>query len=338
MRILSVVCVLLICFSCKNISQSENKTDVEKEEKPTNDQSSSTQNYQNNKWKFSLKYPENFILLESELPGETPVINIYKEDVRFNPPFAIHEESENAYIAIMPEGFGVDAPSGKQISFKNSQEELNLKSGLILRDSKVYLLESGEAWAYFLRFKNPPGNWKKYGGIFVHFPVQNFEARCLDSSGNQKLLENCDPMGEDEIRYSGNIDEEVKSQMMNILKSFQFKVTDQKPISDLIKIEKPLPSMDVSSPLAVKGKARGYWFFEASASIEIQNKDYNTLAKGHIQADEKWTTEDFVNFSGSIEFEAPDDERGYLVFYRANPSIKKENEREYRLPIIFPPE
>lgn len=336
MRILTLICGLLICFSCKNNSKEPVKNDRVENEKSSKHISDSFESYKNDQWSFSLKYPENFILLESKLPGDAPVINLYSKDGQFHPPFAIHEEPENAYIAILPKGFGVDGPSGKQVPF-STIEEVNFDAGINLHNSKAYLLESGEAWAYFLRFKNAPGNWAAYGGLFVHFPIKNFDARCMDSSGNQKELNTCDPMGNDEILYSGKIDARLKSQMINILETFQFKSKTQKPVSDLIQVESPQPSMEVSSPLYIKGKARGYWFFEANAPIEIQDKDHNTLARSYIKADGEWMTEDFVSFSGNIEFKTPGNERGYLVFSRANPSDKKENDRQFRIPVIFPP-
>ncbi len=111
----------------------------------------------------------------------------------------------------------------------------------------------------------------------------------------------------------------------------------QKEISNLIKVENPLPNMEVTSPLKVKGEARGYWYFEADAPIVLLDKDGKKLAESYIKATGDWMTEDFVDFSGTIDFDAPDDERGYLVFKRANPSDKPENDREYRIPVLFPP-
>ncbi|SDS04120.1 Gmad2 immunoglobulin-like domain-containing protein [Gramella sp. MAR_2010_147] len=338
MRYFIIFLIVLSCISCKNNTSKEAETDNSDNKESSDAPSGSIETYNNEEWGFSLKFPKEFILLESELPGKSPVINLYLKNNNFNPPFAIHEDPENAYIAVLPQGFGVDAPNGGHISFENTSETVNLSSDLKLDNSKAYVLESGESWAYFLRFKDPPENWKEYGGVFVHFPIQNFEAKCVDKAGNQKDLENCDPMGEDKIKYYGKVETDIKSRMINILEFFQFQSNYQKPISDLIKIEKPLPNMDVTSPLTTKGKARGYWFFEANAPIEIQDKDYNTLAESYIKAEGKWMTEDFVDFSGKIEFESLDDERGYLVFKRANPSAKKENDRIYRLPIIFPPE
>lgn len=116
-------------------------------------------------------------------------------------------------------------------------------------------------------------------------------------------------------------------------KSYQ----NKKDISNLIIVENPLPNMEVTSPLKISGKARGYWYFEADAPIVLLDKDGKKLAESYIKATGNWMTEDFVDFSGSIEFDAPDDEGGYLLFKRANPSDNPENDREFKIPVLFPP-
>lgn len=338
--------LILFCFlslaSCR-----ENSSDSQTSENDTiSDFSSdtltseiSTEDYLNESLGFSLEFPQNYQVLESELPGNASVINLYPENSTYNPPFAIHEEPDNPYIAILPKGFGVDAPSGSQSSLAEWSEDIDTKAELDEEGTKIYLLESGEAWAYFLRFTEVPENWEKYGGIFVHFKATEFEAKCFSSSGAKKPMDNCDPMGSDQVRYSGQIDQETKAEILAILGSFNFKLSEnkKKPIADLIKVNKPLPNKEVTSPLKIEGRARGYWFFEADAPVEILNKNFQKIGESYIKAEGEWMTEDFVPFSGSIEFDAPDDERGFLLFKRANPSDKPENDREYRIPVIFPP-
>jgi len=38
---------------------------------------------------------------------------------------------------------------------------------------------------------------------------------------------------------------------------------------DLITIETPRPNSKIESPVIITGKARGYWFFEASFVVEV---------------------------------------------------------------------
>ncbi|MDX1762346.1 MAG: Gmad2 immunoglobulin-like domain-containing protein, partial [Christiangramia sp.] len=314
-------------------------------ESPINSEKQSKQNpkdnfeeYDNEHWQFSIEFPEHFHILESELPGKSPVVNLFPGNSGANTPLGIHEKPELAYISILPKGFGVDGPAGSKKSFSKANLDLSISADLDKENSIVYLLEDGKAWAYFLKFNNAPDSWKRFGGIFVHFRISNFKAECFDPENNRALpVSQCDPMGKDEVRYSGQIDSESRDQIHKILESFEFRSPSKKDISELIKVEEPLPNLDVTSPLKIVGKARGYWFFEASAPIAILDKDFNKIAESYIEAEGEWMTEEFVYFTGSIEFDAPDDERGYLLFRRANPSGHKENERTYRIPILFPP-
>ena len=105
--------------------------------------------------------------------------------------------------------------------------------------------------------------------------------------------------------------------------------------SSAIEVTAPLADEEITSPLEIKGRATGNWFFEADAPIEILDKDLNKIAESYITAEGEWMTKDFVEFSGKIEFDAPDGESGFLVFKRANPSDNRENDREHRIPIIF---
>lgn len=340
MRSVLIILALFLCFSCKNNTEKTKSTNTEisKKTKEGRKDVEQTESYQNEEWSFSIDYPANFRILESELPGKSPVINLFPAETNYDPPFAIHEKPEIAYVAILPRGFGVDAPSGNRTNLENWNNALPDVLNIDKDKSKVYLLENNSPWAYFIRFENTPSGWENYGGVFVHFKINDFGAECFDmNTGNQKKMEDCDPMGNDEVRYSGEIEEQTKAYLIDILKSFKFKINEEKDISELIQVEKPLPNIDVRSPLKVEGKAKGFWFFEANAPIEILDKDFKKIAESYIKAEGEWMTKDFVNFTGEIEFEATDDERGYIVFKRANPSGKTENDRQYRIPIIFPP-
>lgn len=93
-----------------------------------------------------------------------------------------------------------------------------------------------------------------------------------------------------------------------------------------------------SSPLKVSGKARGYWFFEASFPIDVVNWDGLIIGSGYAQADDNWMTEDFVNFHGEIEFDFPPEtpySQGWVIFQRNNPSDLSENDAAVEVPIFF---
>lgn len=101
--------------------------------------------------------------------------------------------------------------------------------------------------------------------------------------------------------------------------------SEKDKLNDLLKVQTPQESQMVSSPLQLKGEARGYWFFEANAPVELLNEDFQPIAKNTITAKGEWMTEDYVPFKGTLEFPPPSTSRGYLIFHKANPSGLEEN-------------
>ncbi|MDT0650715.1 Gmad2 immunoglobulin-like domain-containing protein [Autumnicola edwardsiae] len=106
-------------------------------------------------------------------------------------------------------------------------------------------------------------------------------------------------------------------------------------ISDSIIVEQPIKNEKISSPLQIKGKARGYWFFEASAPVVLVNNDQKEIATGIIEAKGDWMTEDFVPFEGELEFNAENSQNGYLILKRANPSGKTDIDQKLILAVEF---
>jgi len=105
--------------------------------------------------------------------------------------------------------------------------------------------------------------------------------------------------------------------------------------ADLIKVESPEPNQKITSPLIVRGEARGYWFFEASFPIKLLDGEENLIALEIATAQSEWMTEDFVPFEAVVEFENPATEKGILVFEKDNPSGLPENANELRIPVFF---
>lgn len=299
-----------------------------------------TKDYVSEKWHFTLQFPAGYRVTEEELPGQTPVVNIYDSENEKAPPFAIHESAEASYIAFLPEGFGVDAPSGTRKSFKKWERSLPLSFEIDPDNSTVYLLENGQPWAASIRFYSPPPGWKELGSIFVHYAVNDFQAECFaEASGSKKAMKDCDPLGGDQVKYYGEVSAESKEALNNVLESLYFSSENdqRREISELISVEQPVPNATIESPLKITGKARGYWYFEGEAPFKLVNKDYKTLATGSLKAQGEWMTEESVPFEGEVTFKAPKDERGYLIFSRSNASGKPEHDRTYRIPVIFPP-
>ena len=99
-------------------------------------------------------------------------------------------------------------------------------------------------------------------------------------------------------------------------------------------VSSPLPGDIITSPLEVKGKALGNWFFEAILPLKLVTEDGEIISDYYAQAESDWMSEDFVPFSGTLEFSTTAS-NGYLVVNRNNPSGLKEHDSQIRIPIKF---
>lgn len=106
---------------------------------------------------------------------------------------------------------------------------------------------------------------------------------------------------------------------------------------DLIKVYSPAPNQIITSPLIVKGEARGNWYFEASFPVELYdgNGQEITLNPGYIMTSEDWMTTEFVPFEGVLNFSMPTTQTGTLVLKKDNPSGLPENDAKIYIPVKF---
>ncbi len=110
--------------------------------------------------------------------------------------------------------------------------------------------------------------------------------------------------------------------------------------ANLIVVDSPVPLGNITSPIVVRGKARGTWYFEASFPIDIVNWDGLIIGQGHAEAQGDWMTEEFVPFIGTIEFTEPAiqgelGKRGTIIFRKDNPSGLAEHDDALEIPITF---
>lgn len=113
--------------------------------------------------------------------------------------------------------------------------------------------------------------------------------------------------------------------------------------SNMILVAEPTPMSRISSPLIVRGEARGTWYFEADFPISIINDSGEMVAQWYASAildpndpESTWMTENFVPFEGTIEF--PDQEEnstGTLIFHKDNPTGLDEHDDALEIPIRF---
>lgn len=118
-------------------------------------------------------------------------------------------------------------------------------------------------------------------------------------------------------------------------------VTDDQ---DRIRVTYPLEGDSISSPLVVKGEARGQWYFEASFPVTVVNWDGLIIGEGYAEAQGGWMTTDYVPFIGTIEYTRPDCvdmktaewcKRGAVILQKDNPSGLPEHDAAVEIPITF---
>lgn len=109
--------------------------------------------------------------------------------------------------------------------------------------------------------------------------------------------------------------------------------------SDQILVTAPVQNQTIATPVKVTGKARGNWFFEASAPVYVIDAAGNVLGQGVIQATGDWMTTDFVPFTGSIAFSAPaaGTSQGAVILMNDNPSGQASTSLFTIVPIRFTP-
>jgi len=95
------------------------------------------------------------------------------------------------------------------------------------------------------------------------------------------------------------------------------------------------PGDTVSSPLTVTGKARGYWYFEASFPAELLDANGAQLAIQPAQAQSDWMTTDFVPFSVTLTYPTPSTATGTLMLRKDNPSGEPANDDWLAIPVTF---
>lgn len=105
-------------------------------------------------------------------------------------------------------------------------------------------------------------------------------------------------------------------------------------MADKIKVDL-VKGQEIMSPLTVTGQARGTWYFEASFPIKVIDDAGRQLGTGIAQAEGDWMTEEFVPFTGKINFVKSTSTQGTIVFEKDNPSGLKMYDESLSIPVSF---
>lgn len=170
-------------------------------------ESNGWETYQNEKFKFEIKYPSDWQIYVSDNPYDN-IINIYKTG---EPPFTYH--SNITQVSIFPEGLGAEGSSG---------ESMEITDDLTLAEEKTarqYVLNnSKKPFGYFANFKNTSKQWSDFGFVWASVEIKNREFICRDKTKNMNI---CEPLA-DGIDVIGDIDELEWGIVKKILATFRF--------------------------------------------------------------------------------------------------------------------
>jgi hypothetical protein len=117
-------------------------------------------------------------------------------------------------------------------------------------------------------------------------------------------------------------------------KSFTQDIGNELEKQELIKLANPRPGQTITSPVEIRGEARGNWFFEATFPVKFLDSKGNVIGTGHAESEGEWMTTDFVPFSGTINFETKDT-KGTLILEKNNPSGLEHNADRLEIPVSF---
>jgi hypothetical protein len=105
--------------------------------------------------------------------------------------------------------------------------------------------------------------------------------------------------------------------------------------SDQIAVDLPARGSVIASPLEVRGRARGTWFFEGDFPLVLLDGRGNAVAQGFATAQGEWMTTEFVPFSAMLRFESPEPGLGRLILEKDNPSDRRELDDALLVPVVF---
>ncbi len=107
------------------------------------------------------------------------------------------------------------------------------------------------------------------------------------------------------------------------------------PKANLIQVDTPVSGSVITSPLTIIGKARGFWFFEASFPLVLVDGNGKEIVVSYATAQGDWMTEAFVPFSSTVTFNKPTTATGTLILKKDNPSGDSVRDDAILIPIRF---
>jgi hypothetical protein len=114
----------------------------------------------------------------------------------------------------------------------------------------------------------------------------------------------------------------------------QIFVEELGPQADAV-VDQPMENALIKSPVSISGKAKGNWFFEASLPVVITDANGKELGRQPFMATGEWQTTAYVPFSGTMPFEKPATDTGFVIVSKDNPSGDPARDASVKIPVKF---
>jgi hypothetical protein len=92
---------------------------------------------------------------------------------------------------------------------------------------------------------------------------------------------------------------------------------------------------DGTGHVLISGRARGFWYFEASFPVALYDANGKELVRTYIMTDKDWMTTDFVPFEKDLDFPKPTTKHGILRLEKDNPSGLPEHDEHIDIAVRF---
>ena len=326
------VFLIFFLFACERTSKQKNEDNLTDQElQKINWTTFTDSNYQ-----FSIDIPKHWNVHYSGKNSQLVAINVYDsaQNESLDLPLTIHSPREMSHISIYPKGWGTEYPGSLKKEWHDHPDSSIAMVQADSNDSYVFMLENGSIWGYLFKPELPPESWSDDAYIFAQVAIIDLQVKCYDeNSGNEKRMENCDPLMGDQIVYEGELKNDQQRIIRHSLNSIRFFKDRKDQQHPLIEVMQPQAHAVLDSIAVIKGKARGYWFFEGDFPIELVNEDGKKVLETYISANGEWMTENFVEFEKELLF--PDTLKGSfrLILHKDNPSGLPQHADSLIIPI-----
>jgi len=270
--------------------------------------------YRDSTYGFSVQYPEGWLVATGTLDA-VPVITIAPGIANASSTALYHTAATR--VSVYPLGGTIP-----DLEPYDREQQSAVIVSVPQAVAKDYTLRSKRPWASVARFERPLPGWMVGGFVFARARVEDEGVSYW--RGDTKVSEEEYSTTTDQVFREGFVDPAVRALEEEILRSF---VVSEEIASSAgageetqaIRVVTPEAYATVTSPLMVRGEARGSWFFEGSFPARLEIESGETLVTVPARALGEWMTDAFVPFEVSVSFVVPAATSARLVLTRDDP-------------------